>query len=66
MLAHADAVAHSLGHLVDNAEQYGDGPSRVRFEGGGGTVVVVIETPVDEDLPDLDLGFELFFRGEQP
>lgn len=65
VLAHADAVTHSLGHLVDNAERYGDGPSRVRFEGGGGTVVVVIETPVDHELPDLGLGFELFFRGEQ-
>ena len=65
VLAHADAVAHALGHLVDNAEQYGDDASVVRFEGGGGTVVTVLETPVDHDMPDLELGFELFFRGEQ-
>ena len=65
VLAHADAVAHAIGHLVDNAEQYGDGPSVVRFEGGGGTVVAVFETPVDHEMPDLQLGFELFFRGEQ-
>lgn len=63
-LGHRDAVAHSVGHLVDNAEQYCDRPSRVRFEGGGGTVVTVFETPVDHDMPDLQLGFELFFRGE--
>lgn len=63
--AHADAVAHTMRHLVDNAEQYGDAPSRVRFEGGGSMVVVAIETPVDHEMPDLELGFELFFRGEQ-
>ncbi len=65
VLAHADAVAHALGHLVDNAEQYGDDTTVVRFEGGGGTVVTVFETPVDHQMPDLELGFELFFRGEQ-
>ena len=65
VLAHADAVAHAIDHLVDNAEQYGDDPSVVRFEGGGGTVVVVFETPVDHELSDLELSFEMFFRGEQ-
>lgn len=65
VLAHADAVAHAVDHLMDNADQYGDDPSVVRFEGGGGTVVAVFETPVDHQLPDLELGFELFFRGEQ-
>lgn len=64
-LAHADAVAHTMRHLVDNAEQYGDAPPRVRFEGGRSMVAVVIETPVDHEMPDLELGFELFFRGEQ-
>lgn len=65
VLAHVDAVTHAVGHLVDNAEQYADDPPLVRFEAGGGTVVAVFETPVDHDMPDLELGFELFFRGEK-
>lgn len=64
-LGHAEAVAHCIGHLVENAEQYGDAPPVLRFEGGGGTVVVVLETPVEHHMPDLELAFELFFRGEQ-
>ncbi|MCO8127710.1 HAMP domain-containing histidine kinase [Acidimicrobiia bacterium EGI L10123] len=64
-LAHRDAVAHALDHLVDNAEQYGDAPSTVRFEDDEGSVTVVVETPVDHELADLQLSFELFFRGEQ-
>lgn len=64
-LAHADAVRQAVEHLVANAEQYGDRPSTVRFDGDEGTVVVVLETPVGEDVPDADLSFELFFRGEQ-
>ena len=64
-IAHRDAVAHALDHLVDNAEQYGDGPSTVRFEADEGSVTVVVETPVDHELADLQLSFELFFRGEQ-
>jgi two-component system, OmpR family, phosphate regulon sensor histidine kinase PhoR len=65
VLAHRDAVAHALDHLVDNAEQYGDGPSTVRFEDDEESVTVVIETPVDHELADPQLSFELFFRGEQ-
>jgi len=62
---HADAVAHSVTHLVDNAHQYADGTPTLCFESDDDTVSVVVTTPVDHDLPDLELGFELFFRGEQ-
>lgn len=64
---HRDGIAHALGHLVANALQYGDGTPSVRFEHGDDTITVAIETPVDRPLPpgDLDLCFELFFRGEQ-
>ena len=65
VLAHRDAVTHALDHLIDNAEQYGDGPSTVHFEGDEDSVTVVVETPVDHELADLQLSFELFFRGEQ-
>lgn len=62
---HAAAVAHSVTHLVDNAHQYADGTPSVRFEADEGTVTVEVLTPVDRELPDLELGFELFFRGER-
>lgn len=64
---HRDGIAHALGHLVTNALQYGDGTPSIRFEDEDDTVTVAIDTPVDRPLPpaDLDLCFELFFRGEQ-
>lgn len=65
VLAHRDSVAHAIDHLVDNAEQYGDGPSTVHFQGDEDSVTIVVETPVDHELADLELSFELFFRGEQ-
>jgi signal transduction histidine kinase len=65
VLAHADAVAHTIAHLVDNADQYADDTPTVHFEADADTVDVVIETPVDHEMPDLQLAFELFFRGEQ-
>lgn len=64
-LAHRDAVAHAIDHLVDNAVQYGDGPSTIRYEGDEDSVTIVIETPVEHELAELELSFELFFRGEQ-
>ena len=63
--AHAEAVAHALRHLIENADQYADGAPIVRFDADDDTVTVEIDTPVDHDMPDLQLGFELFFRGEQ-
>lgn len=65
VLAHADSVGHALAHLVDNAHQYADGVPTLGFDHDDGTVTVEIATPVEGDLPDLELGFELFFRGEQ-
>jgi len=66
-LAHREHVAHAVGHLVENAQQYADGAPTVSFESGDGTVALVVRTPVDRALPpvELELGFELFFRGEQ-
>jgi signal transduction histidine kinase len=65
VLAHRDAVVHAVDHLIDNAEQYGDGPSTVRFEDDGDSVTLVVATPVDHEIAQLELSFELFFRGEQ-
>lgn len=65
VLAHRDAVSHTMGHLVENADQYADGTPTLHFDADDTTLTVVIRTPVDHDMPDLQLGFELFFRGEQ-
>jgi len=67
VLAHPEHVAHAVGHLVDNAQQYADGAPTLGFEADAETVSVVVRTPVDRALPpaELELGFELFFRGEQ-
>jgi signal transduction histidine kinase len=64
-LAHRDAVVHAVDHLVANAEQYGDGPSTVRFEADDESVAVVVDTPVQRGVPDAEHSFELFFRGEE-
>lgn len=64
-LAHPESVGHAIDHLIDNAEQYGDAPSTVRFEGDADSVTIVVETPVEHELADPELSFELFFRGEQ-
>jgi len=67
VVGHPDQIAHAVGHLVENARQYADGPPVVAFESDGDTVSVLLRTPVDRALPpvELELGFELFFRGEQ-
>ncbi|HEX4902451.1 MAG TPA: HAMP domain-containing sensor histidine kinase [Acidimicrobiales bacterium] len=67
VVAHHDQIAHAVAHLVENARQYADGPPAIRFEVDDGTVSVLLRTPVDRALPpvELELGFELFFRGEQ-
>lgn len=64
VLGHRDGVVHAIGHLIDNAERYGGGDARVAFEADPDTVTVVVSTPVDHEVEDLELGFELFFRGE--
>lgn len=64
---HRAAIAHAVQHLLDNARQYADGEPRVGFEVDDATVSLVVRTPMDRALPpaELELGFELFFRGEQ-
>ena len=62
--AHRDSVCRALGHLVANAERYHDDAPWLRFESGEDDLTVVVVTPVDRQIGDLELVFELFFRGE--
>ena len=62
--AHRDSVCRAVGHLVANAERYHDDDPYIRFEADDGYVTVVVVTPVDRQIGDLELVFELFFRGE--
>lgn len=64
VLAHPEKAAHALGHLIDNANRYANANPTLRYESDAETVTVVIHTPVDARVADLELGFELFFRGE--
>ncbi|MDX1658375.1 MAG: HAMP domain-containing sensor histidine kinase [Nitriliruptorales bacterium] len=60
-----DALRWVLNHLIDNAEQYGDGPVEVTVRGADGQVRIVVGAPGPE-LPeeDIRLAFEPFYRGE--
>ena len=62
--AHRDSVCRAVGHLVANAERYHDDAPYIRFEADDEHVTVVVVTPVDRQIGDLELVFELFFRGE--
>jgi signal transduction histidine kinase len=62
--AHRDSVCRAVGHLVTNAERYHDDDPFIRFESDDQQVAVVVVTPVDRQIGDLELVFELFFRGE--
>ena len=62
--AHRDSVCRAVGHLVANAERYHDDDPFIRFESDHDHVAVVVVTPVDRQIRDLELVFELFFRGE--
>lgn len=64
VLGHRDSALRAVGHLVQNAISYNDGEPTVRFENDDATITVVVVTPVSREIPDLQLGFELFFRGE--
>jgi signal transduction histidine kinase len=63
-MGHPETVRDAIGHLVDNAERYADGTPRLSYAADDESVTVQITTPVDVTIPDLELGFELFFRGE--
>lgn len=64
VLAHRESVARAVRHLVENADRYRDGQPTVHFEDDEDFVSLVVVTPVTEQISDLDLVFELFFRGE--
>lgn len=62
--AHRTLVTRALGHIVSNATRYHDGRPSLHFEADEDTVSVVVVTPVSGEIPDLELSFEVFFRGE--
>lgn len=64
VLGHRDSVLRSIGYLVDNARSYHDGQPSLHFESDEEFITVVVVTPVEQEIADLELGFELFFRGE--
>ncbi len=64
VLAHAEQVSHALSRLLENATRYSEDEPSVSFERDDGYVVVVVRSPVTTEIPDLELSFELFFRGE--
>lgn len=64
ILGHRDSVFRAIGHLVENARSYNDGVPSVHFEDDAESISVVVVTPVDREIADLELSFELFFRGE--
>ena len=64
VLGHRESVVRAIGYLVDNARSYNDGDPSLRFESDEDTLTVLVLTPVSQEIADLELGFELFFRGE--
>lgn len=62
--ARREKVSHALGHLVDNANRYCVSPPTLEFDSDAETITVILRTPVDSVVSNLELGFELFFRGE--
>lgn len=61
---HRDMAMRALQHLVSNAVKYHEGEPSIRFETGDDTVAVVVVTPVSSPVRDVELSFEVFFRGE--
>lgn len=64
VLGHRETITRALRHLVANADQYNDGGPVLHFLDAPDAVVIEIVTPVDHEVPDIELGFEVFFRGE--
>lgn len=62
--AHRDSVVRAVSHLVANADRYHDEQPWMRFESDPDFITVVVCTPVANQINDLELVFELFFRGE--
>ncbi len=63
-VAHRELVRRSLQHLVSNAVQFHEAVPSIRFESDADTIAAVVVTPVDRPVTDVDLTFEVFFRGE--
>lgn len=66
VLGHRDQIAHAIEHLLDNARRYGNDTPTLAYGSDDDTVTVVVRTPVERAVPsaELELAFELFFRGE--
>lgn len=61
---HRDTVTRALQHLISNAVKYHEAEPWIRFESGDDTVAAVVVTPVSGEVRDVELSFEVFFRGE--
>lgn len=62
--AHRDMALRALQHLVSNAVKYHVDEPWIRFESDEDSVTAVVVTPVDGEVSDVELSFEVFFRGE--
>lgn len=62
--AHREQVTHALSRLVENATRYSEDRPSIAYESAEGQIAVVVRSPVTTEIPDLQLCFELFFRGE--
>jgi signal transduction histidine kinase len=63
-VGHRDLVLRALQHLVSNAVKYHEDEPWIRFESDESTVSAVVVTPVTGVVADVELSFEVFFRGE--
>ncbi len=61
---HRDMAMRALQHLVSNAVKYHEDEPSIRFESDDDTVTAVVVTPVSGEVGDVELSFEVFFRGE--
>ncbi|MDE0803749.1 MAG: HAMP domain-containing sensor histidine kinase [Acidimicrobiales bacterium] len=64
VFAHRDMALRALQHLVSNAVKYHLDEPWISFESDARSVTAVVVTPVDAVVSDIDLSFEVFFRGE--
>ena len=64
VLAHRDMALRALQHLVSNAVKYHVDEPWISFESDDDAVTAVVVTPVDGEVSDVELSFEVFFRGE--
>lgn len=66
VLARPGVVRRALVLLVDNAVKYGTGPVGMSAARDGSTIVLEVTNDAEPlPVPDLELGFEPFYRGER-